>query len=108
MAAHLKLKLMVEVAHPKFLVFLSILTENRMVAAHLKLKVEMVEMANQVLMVMSHLELKLKIKNVKVKVEMSHQVLMVMSHLRIKFGVFPLKLRKMDQMWSRLPPFASC
>ena len=40
-AAHLKLKLMVEMAHPKFLVFLNILTEHRMVAAHLKLKVEM-------------------------------------------------------------------
>ena len=40
-AAHLKLKLKVEMAHPTFLVFLDILTEHRMVAAHLKLKVEM-------------------------------------------------------------------
>ena len=47
-----------------------------LVAAHLKIKVEMappklkvkVEMANQVLMVISHLKVKLKIKKVKVKV----------------------------------------
>ena len=44
---------------------------------------------DQVLMVMSHIKVKLKVKMVKVKVEMTHrdQVLMVMSHLKVKLKV---------------------
>mmetsp|Transcript_38462 Transcript_38462/g.85864 ORF Transcript_38462/g.85864 Transcript_38462/m.85864 type:complete len:263 (-) Transcript_38462:322-1110(-) len=91
-----------------------------LVAAHLKIKVEMahpklkvkVEMANQVLMVMSHLKLKLKakmvkvklkIKKIKVKVEMAHQVLMVMPRLKVK-----VKIEVFVLMLSRTPHYASC
>ena len=87
------------------MVFLDILTEHRMVAAHLKIKFEMahpklkakVEMTHrdQVLMVMSHLKAKVKfpvlftfsvrgVLKIKVKVETAHQALMVMSHLKLE------------------------
>eukprot|EP00614_Pseudopedinella_elastica_P027557 CAMPEP_0172644232 /NCGR_PEP_ID=MMETSP1068-20121228/239105_1 /TAXON_ID=35684 /ORGANISM="Pseudopedinella elastica, Strain CCMP716" /LENGTH=455 /DNA_ID=CAMNT_0013458423 /DNA_START=71 /DNA_END=1439 /DNA_ORIENTATION=- len=83
-AAYLKTK--AEMAHPK-----------------LKAKAEMAH-RDQVLMVMSHLKVKIKfpvlftfsvrgVLKIKVKVEMAHLALMVMSHLKLKLKVKMVKVK---------------